>query len=168
MPQIRSHIGGEVQRVNPGHPRRMLVGEPQQHGRADPQRERGSKRPIEHRVDVVADQAHRVDHPAHGRPPQLPMGQRPGHLDALLDEFVSRADHRGPIALADVQVTAGTGHDLTGRVGVLAVNHRDRRQIAVDLAQRAVVWCVRAGDDEVDTCHRNRVRGAGQAGLHHR
>ncbi len=126
------------------------------------------KRSVEHRVDVVADQAHRVDDPAHGRPPQLPMGQRPGHLDALLDEFVSRADHRGPIALADAEVTAGTGHHLTGRVGVLAVNHRGGRQIAVDLAQRAVVRRVRAGDDEVDTGHRDRVRGAGQASLHHR
>ena len=46
--------------------------------------------------------------------------------------------------------------------------HRNRCQIAEDVAQPRATGRVRTRDDEVDPGHRNRVCGTGQARLHHR
>ena len=45
------------------------------------------------------------------------------------------------------------------------MNHRHRCQIAVDLAQRCVTWCLRAGDDEFDARRLERVHGVRQTCL---
>ena len=49
--------------------------------------------------------------------------------------------------------------------GVLAANHRHRRQISVDLAQRRRVRGLGAGDDELDAGRLKRVRGVRQTRL---
>ncbi len=92
-------------------------------------------------------------------------GERLRDRNALCGEFVGGADHRSPVTLVNAEIAAGTGHHVARVAGLVAVDHRDRREIAVYVPQCAVPRHNGPGDDEVDACGRNGVGGAGQARL---
>ena len=89
-----------------------------------------------------------------------------GHRDVR--EIARVADHRGPVTAANLNVATGAGDHFAGIGGVLAADHRDRRQSSVDLTQSAIPRCGRAGDDHLLGAHRDRMGGPLQQCLHHR
>ena len=72
------------------------------------------------------------------------------------------ADHRGPVAGVDLQIPSRTRHHLAGGGRILAMDHRHRRQVVVDLAQRPVLRRLGSPDDEFDTGRVELVRVTGQ------
>ncbi len=118
----------------------------------------------QHRVDVVAHGAGGVQHPPQPRLARTGRGG-PRCSDAARGQFVGAADHGGPVAGAHPVVPAGAGHHLAGGGAVVAVDHRHRRQVAVDLPKRRVAGCLGPRHQKVDAGRPDRVGAARQAGL---
>ena len=96
------------------------------------------------------------------------MRARPGTAadpDATGGQLIGGTDHRRPVPGVHPQIPARTCHQQARFGGFLAANHRHRRQVAVDLAQRRPVRCLGAGDDELDSGRLQQVRGVRQACL---
>ncbi len=163
----RHRLDGEVDRVDPAHLWRRLVAEAQQHRGARQQRQRARHNGIKRRVEVGDQGADGVD-----RLPQSWLAQsraaQASDLDVLRGQLVGGAGHHRPIAGVHPLIAARADIHLAGGGGVVAVNHRHRRQIAVQFAQRRVPVRVAAGDDEFDARRLEFVCGVFQTRLDHR
>ena len=110
-----------------------------------------------HRVHVVAHGARGIDCASHPGVARARRGRR-RHGDPAGFQFVLDADHRGPVAGVDLQIPSRTWHHLAGGRCVLAVDHRHRRQVGVDLAQSPVARRLGSPDNEFDTGRVELVR----------
>ena len=146
----------------------MLVGQPQHHRRTQQQQDRRDERPVEHRVDVVVEGAHRVGEAVDQRTFPRCHRNRLGDLDAAFHQLVGRTDHRRPVTRMHGDVSARAGDHLARLVGGIGADDGNRREVAVHLPQRPLLGRGCTGHHEVDTGDRDGVSGQLQQRLHHR
>ena len=125
------YLGGEVQGIEPRHPR-VQEGETQHGCRAEHEHQREYQRGKKQRVGVLTHGAHGIDDASH---PGLARARRcrGRHGDPAGFHLVFGADHRGPVAGVDLQVPSRTRHHLAGGGRILAMDHRHRRQVVIDV-----------------------------------
>ena len=162
----RDRLDGEVQRIDPRHPRALVV--VVQHDHRGGQQDAGSRQGgIKRRVEVIEHDPNGVERsPQPGAP--CACSGRLVDLDAAIRRLIDGPDRHRPVAGVHLLIPSRTCNHLTGGGGVLAANDRYRCQFAVDLAQCPVAGCFAAGGDEFDAGGLERMGGVLQAGLDNR